>query len=201
MFQPMSRGHLSELPKEDIAYRQAIPGVVHNQLRQISHEEVEERSSISSRKQDEAHAMNETVLLIDDSKFLRRANELAISRSGYRVLVAADGDEGLRLAREKVPDVIVLDMLLPKLSGEQLIMTLKADPNTVQIPIIVLSSLPQSNEAKLKQAGAAAYLEKSKLAIDAGSTILVQAIESALQQRSQNSRESQVAAFDGGVTR
>src|ERR1017187_2194796 len=63
MFQPMSRGHLSELPKEDIAYRQAIPGVVHNQLRQISHEEVEERSSISSRKQDEAHAMNETVLL------------------------------------------------------------------------------------------------------------------------------------------
>ena len=145
--------------------------------------------------------MNETVLLIDDSKFLRRANELAISRSGYRVLVAADGDEGLRLAREKVPDVIVLDMLLPKLSGEQLIVALKADPNTVQIPIIVLSSLPQSNEAKLKQAGAAAYLEKSKLAIEAGSTTLVQAIESALQLRSQNSRESQVAAFDGGVTR
>ncbi len=145
--------------------------------------------------------MNETVLLIDDSKFLRRANELAISRSGYRVLVAADGDEGLRLAREKVPDVIVLDMLLPKLSGEQLIMALKADPNMMQIPIIVLSSLPQSNEVKLKNAGAAAYLEKSKLAIEAGSKILVQTIESALQQRSQNSRESVVAVSDGGTTR
>jgi DNA-binding response OmpR family regulator len=147
------------------------------------------------------NAMNETVLLIDDSKFLRRANELAISRSGYRVLVAADGDEGLRLAREKVPDVIVLDMLLPKLSGEQLIMALKADPNMMQIPIIVLSSLPQSNEVKLKNAGAAAYLEKSKLAIEAGSKILVQTIESALQQRSQNSRESVVAVSDGGTTR
>ena len=145
--------------------------------------------------------MNETVLLIDDSKFLRRTNELAVSRSGYRVLVAADGDEGLRLAREKVPDVIVLDILLPKLSGEQLIQALKADPNTAQIPIIVLSSLPQSNEAKLKNAGAAAYLEKSKLAIEAGSTILIQAIESVLRQRSQNSRESTLAVSDGGVIR
>jgi CheY-like chemotaxis protein len=145
--------------------------------------------------------MNETVLLIDDSKFLRRTNELAVSRSGFRVLVAADGDEGLRLAREKVPDVIVLDMLLPKLSGEQLIQTLKADPNTTQIPIIVLSSLPQSNEAKLKNAGAAAYLEKSKLAIEAGSKILIQAIESVLRQRSQNSPESTLAVSDSGVIR
>jgi CheY-like chemotaxis protein len=162
---------------------------------------MQETSSISSKKQNEAPAMNETVLLIDDSKFLRRTNELAVSRSGYRVLVAADGDEGLRLAREKVPDVIVLDILLPKLSGEQLIQALKADPNTTQIPIIVLSSLPQSNEAKLRNAGAAAYLEKSKLAIEAGSTILIQAIESVLRQRSQNSRESTLAVSDGGVIR
>jgi CheY-like chemotaxis protein len=143
--------------------------------------------------------MNETVLLIDDSKFLRRINEMAVSRSGYGVLVAADGDEGLRLAREKIPDVIVLDMMLPKLSGEQLIQTLKADPNTMQIPIIVLSSLPQSNETKLKEAGAAAYLEKSKLVIESGSTILVQAIASVLRQRSQHSRES--PAPDRGVIR
>ena len=134
-----------------------------------------------------------TILLIDDSKFLRRANELAVSRSGYRVLVAADGDEGLRLAREKVPDVIVLDIMLHKLSGEHLIQALKADPNTTQIPIIVLSSLPQSNEAKLKDAGAAAYLEKSKLGIEAGSTILVQAIASVLRQA-----EPQPSRVDGG---
>jgi CheY-like chemotaxis protein len=145
--------------------------------------------------------MNQTVLLIDDSKFLRRINELAVSRSGYLVLVAADGDEGLRLARERVPDVIVLDMMLPKLSGEQLIQMLKADPNTAQIPIIVLSSLPQSNETKLKDAGAALYLEKSKLAIEAGSTILLQAIGSVLRQRSQNSRESIATAPGRGVIR
>ena len=65
--------------------------------------------------------MNKTVLLIDDSKFLRRSNELAVSKAGYSVLGAADGEEGLQVARDKLPDVIVLDMMLPKLSGPQLL--------------------------------------------------------------------------------
>jgi CheY-like chemotaxis protein len=61
--------------------------------------------------------MMSTVLLIDDSKFLRRANERSLTRLGYRVITAADGEEGLRLAGEKLPNVIVLDMMLPKLGG------------------------------------------------------------------------------------
>jgi two-component system cell cycle response regulator DivK len=125
--------------------------------------------------------MNATVLLIDDSKFLRRANELAISKSGYGVLVAADGEEGLRVARDKTPDVIVLDMMLPKVSGPQLLHALKHDPHTARIPVIVLSSLPQSNEAKLKSEGAAAYFEKSKLGIDSAGG-LIRAIEGVLSQ-------------------
>jgi two-component system cell cycle response regulator DivK len=126
--------------------------------------------------------MSATVLLIDDSKFLRRANELAFSRAGYGVLVAADGEEGLRVARDKIPDVIVLDMMLPKLSGPQLLELLQQDARTAQIPIIVLSSLPQSNEAKLMSQGAAAYFEKSKLEVDAGSASLIRAVDSALSR-------------------
>jgi CheY-like chemotaxis protein len=126
--------------------------------------------------------MNGTVLLIDDSKFLRRANELAVAKSGYGVLVAADGEEGLRIAREKIPDVIVLDLMLPKLSGPQLLHALKQDPRTARIPVIVLSSLPQSNEAKLKSEGAAAYFEKAHLGIENGSTGLVRAIAGVLGQ-------------------
>ena len=124
------------------------------------------------------------MLLIDDSKFLRRANELAFSRAGYGVLVAADGEEGLRVARDKVPDVIVLDMMLPKLSGPELLQELRQDVRTAKIPIIVLSSLPQSNETKLKSQGATAYFEKSKLEVDAGSAGLIRAVESALSQSS-----------------
>ena len=125
--------------------------------------------------------MKPTVLLIDDSKFLRRANELAIARSGYGVLTAADGEEGLKIAREKIPDLIVLDLMLPKLPGPLLLQKLKQDPSTAHIPIIVLSSLPQSNEAKLKSDGAAAYFEKSKLGIEDGSAGLIRSIEGILR--------------------
>jgi CheY-like chemotaxis protein len=127
--------------------------------------------------------MNATVLLIDDSKFLRRANELAFTRAGYTVLAAADGEEGLRVALNKVPDIIVLDMMLPKISGPQLLQKLQQDARTARIPIIVLSSLPQSNEAKLISEGAVAYFEKAKLGVETGSSSLVRAVENALRQQ------------------
>jgi DNA-binding response OmpR family regulator len=69
-----------------------------------------------------------TVLLIDDSKFLRRANELSLAKAGHKILTASDGEEGLRLAREKRPDVIVLDMMLPKLGGRNFFNFSRATP-------------------------------------------------------------------------
>jgi CheY-like chemotaxis protein len=121
-----------------------------------------------------------TVLLIDDSKFLRRANELSLAKAGHQIIVASDGEEGLRLAQTKKPDVVVLDMLLPKLGGAQLLEFLKADPSTAKIPVIVLSSLSQKNEEKLRAAGAAAYLEKSNLALDQNSNELSKTISRVL---------------------
>jgi CheY-like chemotaxis protein len=117
-----------------------------------------------------------TVLLIDDSKFQRRANELSLAKAGHQIITASDGEEGLRLARAKKPDVIVLDMLLPKLGGAQLLEFLKGDPLTAKIPVVVLSSLSQKNEEKLMAAGAAAYLEKSNLALDQSSSELSRTI-------------------------
>jgi len=57
------------------------------------------------------------ILLIDDSRFLRISNERALTRAGHQVTTASDGEEGLRLAIDQHPDLIVLDMMLPKLSG------------------------------------------------------------------------------------
>jgi CheY-like chemotaxis protein len=121
-----------------------------------------------------------TVLLIDDSKFLRKANELALVRFGYGVLTASDGEEGLAIASEKIPDLIVLDLMLPKLSGAQLLQALKQNPRTAHIPVVVLSSLPISNAAKLQTEGAAAYFEKAKLGVENGSTALIHAIDKLL---------------------
>jgi len=70
------------------------------------------------------------ILLVEDSKFLRLATERALARAGYEMSSAADGEEALRLAREKLPDLILLDMLLPKVSGPDVLKALKKDALT-----------------------------------------------------------------------
>jgi twitching motility two-component system response regulator PilH len=102
------------------------------------------------------------VLLADDSKFLRAAHELFLKKDGFMVIKAGDGEEALQLARRELPDIIVLDLLMPKLGGMEVLKALKQDASTSQIPVIILSGLSQKNEDMLSQAGAAAYIEKSK---------------------------------------
>jgi len=104
-----------------------------------------------------------TILLVEDSKFLRIANERILVRAGYQVLGAHDGEEALLVARESLPDLVILDMLLPKLSGQEVLQALKKDPSTAQIPVIVLSGMSQKNEQKLKREGASEFMEKGSL--------------------------------------
>lgn len=120
------------------------------------------------------------VLLVEDSKFLRIANERALSKAGYEVSTAADGEEALRIAGEKLPDIILLDMILPKLSGPDVLRKLKQNPATTDIPVIVLTSLSQRNEERLIHEGAAAYFEKSSLALDKNSDRLAATVETVL---------------------
>jgi CheY-like chemotaxis protein len=120
------------------------------------------------------------ILLIEDSKFQRMANERALVKAGYSVIHAGDGDEGLRSARENVPDLILLDMMLPKLSGLEVLRTLKGDVLVKHIPVIVLSGLGQANEAKLLNEGAAAFLVKSEKSLLNNSSILIQAVDGLL---------------------
>ena len=104
-----------------------------------------------------------SILVIDDNLNLQVAFKKILSAAGYLTRTACDGEEGLRLAQENIPDIIFLDMLLPKMGGVEVLRSLKSDPATRQIPVIALSGLPQSNEAKLLKEGAVSYLEKSRL--------------------------------------
>jgi CheY-like chemotaxis protein len=110
----------------------------------------------------------ETILLVEDSKFLRVATERILVKAGYQVVCAGDGDEGLALAGSRLPDLIVLDMLLPKLSGPEVLRSLKKNDLTAHIPVVVLSSLSQNNGPKLVQEGADAFIEKGSLLADPG---------------------------------
>jgi CheY-like chemotaxis protein len=119
-----------------------------------------------------------TILLVEDSKFLRDATERILSKAGYRVICAGDGDEALTRAGNSLPDLIVLDMLLPKLSGPEVLRSLKMNVRTAHIPVVVLSSLSQNNGPKLMEDGAGAFIEKGSLL--ANHSLLLEAIMAAL---------------------
>jgi CheY-like chemotaxis protein len=120
------------------------------------------------------------ILIVDDSRFLRLANERALVKSGHTVKTASDGEEALRLATSWMPDLVVLDMMLPKMSGQEVLHALKADPATQHIPVMVLTSLPQCNEEKLKAEGATAYHQKELLHLDKNAARFVEAVEQLL---------------------
>jgi CheY-like chemotaxis protein len=122
------------------------------------------------------------ILLAEDSKFLRLATERALTRAGYDVCSAADGEEALRLAREKLPDLILLDMLLPKMSGPDVLAALQQDLLTKSIPVVVMTGMSQKNAERLQNDGAFGFLEKSALELDKGSEKLLAAVRQILKQ-------------------
>ena len=117
------------------------------------------------------------ILLVEDSKFLRLATERALARAGYEVTSACDGEEALHMAQEKLPDLILLDMLLPKLSGPDVLKALKKDALTSAIPVVVMTGMSQKNAARLQEDGAFWFLEKSTLELDKGSENLLRALK------------------------
>lgn len=122
------------------------------------------------------------ILLVEDSKFLRIATGHALTRAGYEVSSAIDGEEALRLAQEKLPDLILLDMLLPKMSGPDVLKALKKDPSTKAIPVVVITGMSQKNAPRLQQDGADGFLEKSDLNLEAGSEKLLAAVDEILKK-------------------
>jgi CheY-like chemotaxis protein len=119
-----------------------------------------------------------TVLLIEDSKFIRVTSRRELMKAGYSVLMAADGEQGLRMAGEDMPDLILLDMMLPIIAGADVLRRLKEDVLTKHIPVIILSSLSQKSSMKLKQQYVAGYIEKAAL-VSGDSKVIVQALEAA----------------------
>jgi CheY-like chemotaxis protein len=116
------------------------------------------------------------ILLVEDSKLLRLATGRALTRAGYEMSFAGDGDEALLMAVEKVPDLILLDMMLPKMSGLEVLKALKKGPATEGIPVVVLTGLSQTNSERLRSDGAFAFLTKTDLALDQGAEPLLSAL-------------------------
>jgi CheY-like chemotaxis protein len=124
------------------------------------------------------------LLVVEDSRLIRTTMKRILVEEGFGVVDVSDGEEALQLARQSRPDLIILDMLLPKMGGELVLRSLKQDPKTTNIPVIVVSSLSQSNADKLKNDGAIAYIEKSKLDLMTGGENLLRLVDAVLRKSS-----------------
>jgi two-component system alkaline phosphatase synthesis response regulator PhoP len=117
------------------------------------------------------------ILLVEDSKTIRNENARVLTKAGYEVICAEDGVSALNFAQQQKPDLILLDLLLPKMNGTEVLSRLKSEPATADIPVVVVSTLPESNRKKLLEAGAEDYLEKNSLMPTRGQNRLPRVLE------------------------
>jgi DNA-binding response OmpR family regulator len=101
------------------------------------------------------------ILVVDDEPELVKAIQIRLEQAGYEVLSADDGQEGLEKARKESPDLILLDLMLPKMDGYKVCRMLKFDEKYKQIPIIMLTARAQESDAALGlETGADAFIIK-----------------------------------------
>ena len=102
-----------------------------------------------------------TILVVDDDPVILKLLEVNFEMEGFTVLVAHDGEEGIEVARRDRPEVIVSDIMMPKRSGLELVSELKGDPDTSDIPIILLSAKAQNADVRVGlDSGADDYVTK-----------------------------------------
>jgi len=107
------------------------------------------------------------VLVVEDDIFLAQLLTNRIEKVGVKVVRAADGEEGLKMLKSEKPDLVLLDLILPKKSGFELLEDMRSDPTMQGTPVIIVSNLGQESDVqKGKDLGAVEYFVKAKTSID-----------------------------------
>jgi len=103
-----------------------------------------------------------SILIVEDDALIRRLYEKVFSSEGHKVSTAADGEEGLLKIKEEKPALILLDIMMPKMDGLELLERIKADPEIADIPVVVLTNLAGTKDAETALSkGAVKYIVKS----------------------------------------
>ncbi len=107
------------------------------------------------------------ILFVEDESILQKAFGDVLQQKGYKILNALNGEIGLRMAKSENPDLILLDLVLPRLHGFEVLKKLKEDPETKEIPVIVLTNLEKMEDInKAIELGATTYLVKTEYKIE-----------------------------------
>jgi DNA-binding response OmpR family regulator len=107
------------------------------------------------------------ILFIEDESALQKTFRDVFEKEGYEMLSALEGESGLRLAKAQKPDLILLDLILPRKDGFEVLKELKEDENTKEIPVIVLTNLEDIESVeKAIELGATTYLVKAQYKLE-----------------------------------
>ncbi len=116
----------------------------------------------ADRAKKPAAASKRSILLVEDDSFLAGMYVTKLELEGYRVVLASDGEQAVAMAKREVPQLMLLDIVLPKKSGFEVLKEVKADATTKNIPVILLTNLGQKEDVqKGLQLGAMDYLIKA----------------------------------------
>jgi CheY-like chemotaxis protein len=110
---------------------------------------------------------NKRVLIAEDDKYLRRACEISLKHLGFTVLAAEDGEEALRLIAAESPDLILLDLLMPRVNGVEVLRGIRANEKTRRIPVLILTNSSRDQDMKeVEDLGVEGYQVKANLSLE-----------------------------------
>lgn len=108
-----------------------------------------------------------TILVVEDETLLGNLLKQRLEHEGFGVIWCKDGEEAVNVLRSTKPDLILLDLILPKISGFELLETMQADPQLERAPVIITSNLGQDSDvARGQSLGAIEYFVKAKVSIE-----------------------------------
>jgi CheY-like chemotaxis protein len=101
-----------------------------------------------------------SILIVEDHPTMRDAMRLVLEEDGHQVEEASDGEVGIAMVRDHAPDVVLLDLNIPVVSGDEVLETLKADPTTSEVLVVVVTATGEEGRRKALSRGADGYITK-----------------------------------------
>ena len=112
-------------------------------------------------------AIAKKIMIIEDDHFLSSLVKARLEKDGFAVIQAFDGDQAIAMLRTEVPNLVMLDLIMPKVNGFEVLKTISLTPGLERIPVVIVSNLAQDSDIqKAKELGAKEYFVKVKISID-----------------------------------
>ena len=106
-------------------------------------------------------------MIIEDDRFLSSLMKARLEKDGYPVVQAFDGEEAIQLFKQQIPSLVILDLIMPKVTGFEVLQSISLTPELQKVPVVILSNLAQDSDIeKARQLGAKEYFVKVKVSID-----------------------------------